>query len=295
MGREVTPHDAGAEYARWLAKTGLADTTKQLYPQRVAAFLSWLEGHADEHADALEDPYARDYAVRDYRRDLLTVDKRAIATVELAMSALGSFYEWLGLGKPDVKRTSPPKGAPKSLDEKELRAVMRTAERRGVRDFALTSLLFLTAVRVSEAAALDTDDVLVTERTGLVQVRYGKGGESRDVPMPTDARAALRPWLAQRRERYGDQVGPLFVARGGGRLSVRRMQSLMADIGKDAGVHISPHVLRHSYARAFLDGGGDVASLQAVLGHKNLSSTQVYTAPRAGRLAELAENVRIEL
>lgn len=287
--------EKAAEYGRWIAKTGLADTTKQLYPQRVQAFLAWLTEHQDDHAGALEDPYARDYAVRDYRRDLLTVDKRAVATVELAMSALGSFYEWLGLGKPAVKRTSPPKGAPKSLDEKELRAVMRAAERRGARDFALTSLLLLTAVRVSEAAAMDTDDVYVSDRSGVAHVRYGKGGESRQVPIPADARAALRPWLVQRRAQYGDQVGPLFVSRGGGRLSVRRMQSLMASIGDSAGVELTPHMLRHTYARLFLDGGGDVASLQAVLGHKNLSSTQVYTAPRAGRLAELAENVRIEL
>jgi integrase/recombinase XerC len=286
--------EKGAEYARWIAKTGLSDATKKLYPARVHQYLAWVAAHYDEHSEALGDPYSRDYAVRDYRRDLMTVDKRAIATVELTMSALGSFYDWLGLGKPDVKRTSPPKGAPKSLEDAELRRVMRAAERRGNRDYALASTLFLTAIRVDEAHQLDTDDVLVSDRSGLLHVRYGKGGESRQVPIPADARAALRPWLAERRDRYGD-LGALFISRGGGRLSVRRMQSLMADIGTDAGVHVSPHVLRHTYARNFLEGGGDIASLQEVLGHKNLSSTQVYTKPRAGRLAELAENVRIEL
>lgn len=292
-----SPLEAGQQYARWIAGTGLADTTKQLYPRRVAMFLAWLEQpevHA-EHADALINTFARDYAVRDYRRMLLVEEKKALATVELALSAIGSFFEWVGLGKPDVKRQAPPRGAPKGLETDELRRVLRNAERRGNRDFALTSLLFLTAIRVSECAALDTDDLYVSDRSGLVHVRHGKGGLSRQVPVPADARAAVRPWLAERRERYGDQAGPLFMSRTGGRLSVRRIQSLMATIGEETNVHISPHVLRHTYADNFLSAGGDVAALQEVLGHKNLSSTQVYTRPKAGRVADLAENVRLAL
>lgn len=290
----LTPTEAGERYARWIARTGLADSTKQVYPARVRAFLEWLTERWDEYADALTDPHVRDWAVRDYRHDLMTVDKRATNTVELAMSAVGSFYDYLGLGRPAVKRQSTTRGAPKGLDVGQVRKVMRVAERRGPRDYALAATLFLCAVRVAECAALDTDDVLITDRTGTLHVRYGKGGEARKVPIPSDARPALRAWLAVRRERY-DELGPLFMSREGGRLSKRRMQSLIGDIGVAAGVDISPHTLRHTFALRFLEEGGDLASLQEVLGHKSLSSTQVYTRPNYDRVAELADRVRIDL
>lgn len=295
MRPDLTPAGAAAEYRRWIARTGLADTTKSLYPARVDKFLDWLGERWAEYDGALTDGHVRDWAVRDFRRQLLEHDKLAVTTVELSMSAVSSFYDsCLGLGKPNVKRQAPPRGAPKGLDKAELTRVMRQAERRGPRDYALCSTLFLCAIRVSEAAALDTDDVLVSDRSGIMHVRYGKGGESRQIPVPADARAALRPWIAHRREQYGP-LGPLFVARGGGRLSVRRMQSLLGDIGGQVGVDLTPHRLRHTYATSFLAAGGDLASLQEVLGHRNLSSTQVYTRPNRDRLSELAENVRIEL
>lgn len=294
-----TLEEAGPAYARWLARTGHADSTKSLYADRTQRFLAWVaEQEAiqpGEYDGVLVDQHVRDYAVRDYRRQLLTVDKAAIATIEVALSAIGSFYDWLGLGKPNVKRTRPPKTAPKSLEGDQLRRVMRAAERRGARDNAIAAVLFLSAVRVSECAALDVDDVFVSDRSGLLEVRHGKGGQPRQAPLPADARAALRPWLALRAERAERHAGPLFLARDGSRLSVRRIKSLTADIGADAGVDLSPHVLRHTFARRFLDSGGDLPALQEILGHNSLASTQVYTRPPAGRVAELAENVTIDL
>lgn len=288
------PAETADQYARWIARGGLSDATKQLYPTRVRAFLAWLGDRADDYPDALTDAHVRDWAVRDYRRWLLEHKKAAPATVEQAMSAVSSLYGYLGLGRPNVKRQAVPRGAPKALSDTERRKVLREAERRGPRDYALFCTLFTCAVRVREAAALDVDDVFVSDRSGVLHVRYGKGGETRQVPIPADGRAALRPWLAQRRERHGD-LGPLFVSRTGGRLSVRRMQGLAADVGAACGVPVTPHVLRHTFARVFLDSGGDLASLQEVLGHRNLASTQVYTRPNRDRLAELAENVRIDL
>lgn len=294
MNEALVPSEAGDQYARWIARGGLADTTKKLYPARVRAFLAWLAERVEQYPAALTDTHERDWAVRDYRRWLLEDQKRAPSSVEQAMSAVSSLYEYLGLGKPRVKRQAPPRSAPKGLSADERRRVMREAERRGVRDFALMSTLFLCAVRVSEAAALDTDDAFLSDRSGLLHVRYGKGGESRQVPIPADARAALRPWLAQRRERYGD-LGPLFMSREGGRLSVRQIQTIASRVGAAANVALTPHVLRHTFAQAFLAAGGDLGSLQEVLGHRNLSSTQVYTRPNREHLAELTERVRLDL
>jgi site-specific recombinase XerC len=287
---------AGDEYTAWLAKTGLADSTKTIYPVHVRRYLTWLGEHLDEHDGALEEPHARNYAVRDFRRQLLAVDKLAVATVELTISAIGSFYDWRGLGKPDVKRAKAPRTAPKSLSDTDLRKVLRAAERRGVRDYAIAGVLFYSAVRVGECAALDLDDVLISERSGVVHVRYGKGAQARQVPFVPEGRAMLRPWLAKRRADYPDlRVGPLWLSRTGGRLSKRRIQGMVAELAEETGIDLSPHVFRHTFARLFLESGGDLAALQEILGHNSLASTQAYTRPTSASLSEAMERVSLDL
>jgi site-specific recombinase XerC len=233
--------------------------------------------------------------VRDYRRHLMTHDKVAVSTLEGCLSAIGSFYDWRGLGRPDVKRMAPPQGYPKGLPDNDLRRVMRNAERRGVRDFAIMHLLFGTAVRVSELVAIDTDDLFISDRAGQLEVRHGKGGLARRVPVSPDTRAALRPWLATRRTTVGSDLGPLFVSRRGTRISVRRVQSLLATIGEQEGIDLHPHVMRHTYARRFLAAGGDLGALRQILGHASIATTQGYVGAGADDLAEQADRVRIDL
>jgi len=171
------------------------------------------------------------------------------------------------------KRVVVVRGQPVGGDHREVLLGPRPRHRRG---------LFLTAVRVSELVALDVDDVWVGDKAGRLDVRHGKGAVARQVPIPADAQAILRPWLARRREQL-DQApgqvttGPLFLARTGTRLSAPRTQSVIAQIGKDADVPLTPHVLRHTFARDYLERGGDLPALQEMLGHANLSSTQIYT------------------
>jgi integrase/recombinase XerC len=239
----------------------------------------------------------RDYAVRDFRRHLMVDQKAATATVESYVSAIGTLYEYLGLGRPNVRRAPKEQSSPKSLSDDELRAVLRAAERRGARDFAIAMTIFSCGPRVESVHKLNTDDLFLSDRMGRLEVRYGKGGEATTHPVPADARDALRRWLAVRREQGAPELGPLFTARGGGRLSVRRMQSLMGDLARESGkdVRLTPHVLRHTFARKFLESGGDVGQLQRLLGHKHLSSTQVYTNVRTDQLDAAVEGVRIDL
>lgn len=135
----------------------------------------WLEEQGSEYDGALTDQHVRDWAVRDFTTQLREVDKRAIATVEQYVSAVTNFYDsYLGLGKPNVPRSTRLKGAPKGLSHKDQRKLLREAERRGQRDHAIVRLALFSGVRVAELAGLDTDDVLVTERTGEIEVRKGK-------------------------------------------------------------------------------------------------------------------------
>lgn len=291
-----SPAAAGDAFIQWVRRTKFSDATQAVYIGKVRIFTTWLEAAGADYDGALTDPHVRDYAVRDFRRELMTgPQKAAVATVENYVSAIGAFYDYLGLGKPDVRRAKRRPTLPKSLTDDQLLQSMRAAERRGVRDFAIAATLFGTGVRVSELVAVDTDDLFMSDRLGALEVRHGKGGEARTVPVPADSRAALRKWLAERRHLGFPDLGPLFTSRHGRRISVRRVQSLTTSMGEAAGVELTPHVFRHTFARKYLEGGGDVGGLQQILGHASLATTGIYTRAPASVLAEQSERVRIDL
>jgi integrase/recombinase XerC len=158
-----------------------------------------------------------------------------------------------------------------------------------LRDRALVELLYGAGLRVGEALALDVRDVDLLAREVRV---LGKGRKERIVPLPAAARRALGEWLEARR-RPGYQAEPLFprLAKGRAprRLDARSVRRLLGRRATRAGVadRVHPHRLRHSYATHLLDMGADLRSIQELLGHASLSTTQRYTAVSAQRLVEV--------
>jgi integrase/recombinase XerC len=154
-----------------------------------------------------------------------------------------------------------------------------------LRDRALLEVLYASGLRVSECCALDLD-AIDRDRYGegcLVQVRRGKGGKERLVPIGSAAVAALDAYVADgrpvlRHPRSGKQdAGAIFLNRHGQRLTARSVQRLVERCALLAGTEATPHSLRHSFATHLLDGGVDLRSIQELLGHASLSSTQIYT------------------
>lgn len=291
----MTPDEAADRYARFIWRTGLGDATKAVYEQRVRAFLTWLAGAGDQYADALTDEHVRDYACRDYRRMLLQTQKRAPATVSQHMSALGSLYEWLEIGKPRGVSVEVPESKKVGLTDDELRWLLRACERRGIRDLAIGQLLFHSGVRVAEFAVLDTDDVLLTERSGRVEVRYGKGGKPRQVPLSSQARDAVRAWLAQRATMKGADTPALFLSNRGTRLAIRSVQDVVHKAGQDAGIDVSPHTLRHTFGRGLVAKGVDLVTVQELMGHKNINTTRGYAQPRWENKEDAVERLGVDL
>ncbi|MFN9440109.1 MAG: tyrosine-type recombinase/integrase, partial [Brevundimonas sp.] len=147
------------------------------------------------------------------------------------------------------------------------------------RDHAMVELLYGSGLRAAELVGLDVDDV--DPERGRVLVRRGKGGRSRSVPLGDAAAGALDAWL----ERRGREAGALFVNPRGGRLTTRTLQRVVEAFGRREGVgDVHPHALRHSFATHLLGAGADLRSLQELLGHASLSTTQKYTAVDAERL-----------
>jgi len=150
-----------------------------------------------------------------------------------------------------------------------------------LRDRALLELLYGAGLRVSEVCLLNRGDVDRSRHGAMVIVRRGKGGKSREVPInePTDQALTAFLMACPSPCESGSDGGPLFVNRDGARLTARSVQRLVRRWARASGVHgkVTPHSLRHSFATHLLDGDVDLRSIQELLGHASLSSTQVYT------------------
>jgi len=163
------------------------------------------------------------------------------------------------------------------------------------RDLALLEVLYGVGLRVSECCALDIDD-LDRSRFGddgaLVRVRRGKGGKERIVPIGGKAVAAIDAYQQRRaalrhpKTQWIDSAA-LFLNHRGGRLSARSAQRIVKHHAEMVGVAATPHALRHSFATHLLDGGADLRSIQELLGHASLASTQIYTKVSLDRLMEV--------
>lgn len=253
-------------------------------------------------------------ALRDADEDELRCYLRSLAvhsarTQARRLSALRQFFRFLlseGLrGEDPTRALDSPKLArslPKGLSEEEASRLLDLASSRdddgGVRLAAMIELLYSSGLRVSEMVGLPVSSVLF-ER-GFIQVK-GKGGKERLVPVGGPALAALSVWIERRnarelaaaRKRGGKSSPFLFPSRSGkGHLTRQRFFQLIKEAGLEADIppeRLSPHVLRHSFATHLLEHGADLRSVQAMLGHADLATTQIYTHVTARRLRETLE------
>src|SRR6185369_14613069 len=158
-----------------------------------------------------------------------------------------------------------------------------------LRDRALLEFLYGTGARISEVVGLARDDVDFTSRTVTIR---GKGGKTRLVPLGGYAAAAVEAYLVRARPglaEAGTGTPAIFLNAKGGRLSRQSAWTIIRRAGEVSGLDVarlSPHALRHSYATHLIDGGADVRTVQELLGHASVTTTQVYTLVTAVRLRE---------
>ncbi|HEV2551932.1 MAG TPA: tyrosine recombinase [Stellaceae bacterium] len=239
----------------------------------------------------------------DLRRYLARLARRALAPATQArrLSALRQFFRFLvvegvraddptaALDAPRARRP-----LPKLVSEREAAALIEAASRsegaEGARFVCLLELLYGAGLRVSELVSLPVAAAVRDPRFLIVR---GKGGKERLVPLGAPARRALDAYLAQRGSflRPGETSRYLFPSRGAeGHLTRRRAAQLLKDVAVKAGLdpsRLSPHVLRHAFASHMLAGGADLRSLQEMLGHADIATTQIYTHVQADRLQRL--------
>jgi site-specific recombinase XerC len=282
-------------YAVWLERQPLSERTRREYARQVAGFVEWLAADPARGADALADPFARDYAVRDFKRHLKLERRWSPASVNLALAAVDHFLRFVGLGAAEVSRERLPQAAPRALEGDELLAFVRAAERAAARDRAIGLLLVYAGLRLSELVALDLDDARVSGRKAVVVIRSGKGDVYREVPLNAPARKALDEWLKKRpapAARIGGE--PLFVSRAGGRLSARSVDDVVRKLGRAAGVELSAHVLRHTWVTKLVRAGNDVVLVADLAGHRKLETTRRYSLPSLGDRQRAVDGLAVD-
>ncbi|MDP7289905.1 MAG: tyrosine recombinase XerC, partial [Phycisphaerae bacterium] len=215
------------------------------------------------------------------------------STIARKLAAIRSFYRFLV--KIDKLTASPvsvvrtprqDKRLPKCLDIQQIEALLAapdTASLLGARDRAIIETIYAAGLRVSELVGLDIEDL--DEFSEVVRIA-GKGKKERLCPLGSMAIAAIGQYLKMR---SSSRTGPLFVNKHGSRISDRsvrrKLDKYLLEAGIDPGV--SPHTLRHSFATHMLNAGADLRSVQELLGHSSLSTTQVYTHLTTKRLKEV--------
>ena len=267
-------------YLNWLEARPLAARSRQAYGHQVRRYLVWLGDRSPVDGDPLVDGDARDWAVRDYKRHLKAVERWKPASVNLALAALDSFYTQIGLGRPIVRREELPARAPRALSEEQQRRLLRMCERASARDRAIVVVLLYTGLRLAELVALDVDDVKMSARKGIVVVRSGKGDAYREVPLNALVRQVLaEEWLKERPKLAAESERALFVGRSGRRLSKRSVDDVVRGPGKDAGVKLSAHALRHTFLTRMVRQGSDLVLVAELAGHRRLETTRRYSLP----------------
>ncbi|MEO5341725.1 MAG: site-specific tyrosine recombinase XerD [Gammaproteobacteria bacterium SHHR-1] len=276
--------------ALWLER-GLAHNTLSAYQTDLRQLALWLEGQgrsllAAERADLQQ------YLAVQFERG-----KKGRSSARL-LSCLRQFYRHaLREGQIEVDPTarieSPKLGRPlpKSLSETEVEALLAapdTSSAEGLRDRAMLEVLYATGLRVSELVGLRPDQLGLNQ--GVVQV-VGKGGKERLVPLGEEALDWLRRFLHGPRQEllHGRPCDALFPTRRGAGMTRQAFWYLIKKHAFNAGIHkgLSPHTLRHAFATHLLNHGADLRVVQMLLGHSDLSTTQIYTHVAQARLQEL--------
>lgn len=297
--------------ARWLAlfleaqaaELGAARNTLLAYGRDLRAFAGWLAGRGGGLATAERG---------DIERYLIDCEADGLARTTRArrLSAIRQLYRFAhaeGWRDDDpAQRIAGPgkaKALPRTLTHAEVDALLEAAGRRGrteaerARDTCLMQLLYATGLRVSELVSLP---VAAARGDPAMLLVAGKGGRERMVPLSPPARAALAAWLSLRDadEAANRAAGRppsrwLFPSRGAsGHLTRHRFHGLVKELAVEAGIapgRVTPHALRHAFATHLLEGGADLRAIQTLLGHADISTTEIYTHVLEARLRDLVE------
>jgi site-specific recombinase XerD len=276
-----------ADFTADLLRKNRSSRTMEAYARDLEHFGRFLAGDAGGDEAPRIFPRLRDASASDIRKyvlHLMTVRRYRVVAVRRNLSTLRTFYtflrrEGIRTDQPalDVELPKAEQRKPKVLRLPEVAAMIKTRVERpggtslGARDRAIIELLYGSGIRRAELAGLNLDDVDLGARVAMVT---GKGNKRRMVPLTEAAAHAMQSYLHQR-PASSDRA--FFLSNRNARLGLRQVWKIVKDYAVKSGVdRATTHAMRHSFATHFIEGGGDLSSLQRLLGHANIATTQIY-------------------
>lgn len=318
---EWTAQQLLEQWVRSLQEHDRSAGTVKKYRQAVEHFLTWYE---HEERSPLTLSALTPIALIGYRNALQHEQRRSKSTVNVRISALRSWCSWMTeqgylVADPaaQMKLIGGEMASSRTgLKSAQVNALLRQAQnsRDKERNYAIIQVLLQTGIRLGECAALALEDITLGERSGLIQVRAGKGNKARSVPLNASAREAIVLYIAPRlgvekpsikmivarwpKSKSPEAHEPVFLSQKGGALTTSAMGQMIAELVKAAGELVpektSAHTLRHTFARSYLaQNPGDVVGLATLLGHSSLDTTRLYSQPDVSQLATRVEQLNL--
>lgn len=253
--------------------------TDSNYRRDLKRFVSHCDRNGIDDWQRVDGQHVRAFAAAEHRQGA------SPRTIQRRLSAVRSFYNFLlresvvklnpGV---DVQAPKAKKRLPATIDVDQMTRLLsfRTDEELSVRDKAMMELFYSSGLRLSELVNLDLTDIDLADRTVRV---LGKGSKTRVVPVGRHAAEAISRWLQERTKLATVGNTALFVGARGERISPRSVQKQVAAWAKrqGLGVHVHPHMFRHSFATHLLESSQNLRGVQELLGHANIATTQIYT------------------
>ncbi len=281
-------------FSAYLTTRNCSDLTIAAYQTDLIQFLEFASHELGVESQNLEIKTIDKYIVRSYI-GLMAEKNLSRKSIARKVAAMRSFFRFLCregvLTQSPVQKITTPKisrNLPRFLFYEHMHKLLEASDpntKMGVRDQVIVELLYGSGLRVSELVGLDISDV--DDYSCLIRVK-GKGRKERIVPLTDPAKEAIRGYLDKRH----DQEKALLLNYKDTRLTSRSVRRILEKLEKKANLnqHVHPHMLRHTFATHLLDGGADLRSVQELLGHKKLSSTQIYTHLTREKLRDVYMN-----
>lgn len=271
---------------------GLADNTLESYQRDLKKYLLFLKEQNVKDFSSTSRTLISQYLLQERNKGL------SPSTLSRNLASIRSFYQFLLMEhiiqeNPAIELESPKteKKLPKVLSFQDMEVLLeqpKTKETIGIRDKAMLELLYATGIRVSELVHLNISNLNI--KMGFVRCE-GKGSKERMIPLGTLAIRSLQEYLQNGRSRLVKQVEEkaLFINQHGKRLTRQGFWKILKKYALKAGIssEITPHTLRHSFATHLLENGADLRSVQEMLGHADISTTQIYTQVTRQKIKEV--------
>jgi len=266
--------------------------TQKAYQRDLVVLLKFADAHDVQKWNELDGRQIRSFVAWRHRQGI------GGRSLQRNLSAARAFYRYLmgeGVARHNpaegVQAPKSPRKLPKLLDVDQAAQLLEIDDRGplAIRDKAILELMYSSGLRLSELVMLDLDSLDLADAVVTVT---GKGKKTRSVPVGRYAREAIKQWLKIRGGIANNQEMAVFVSQRGKRISRRSIQQRLKQWAMKQGLtnHVNPHMLRHSFASHLLESSGDLRAVQELLGHADISTTQVYTHLDFQHLANVYDN-----